>query len=231
MLLYHFDKILLIFLLIFAIKGYRKGFILSVFGFLPFLGALIGTKILNPVFNKFLRGTFIFEKITNFISEKLDFSSAITNAVSGSQTEIINNMKIPDFLKVKLIENNNSVVHEVLDTSGIQDYITKFLANGILNILCIIILFVGIYLIIKLIIRFFDTATKLPGLNFLNRVLGMIIGILKGIIIIWFVFTIMFFFIVSPAWQPLFEGIQNSILGKLLYDNNMLLAIVLSIFT
>ena len=61
-----------------AVAAWRKGFIRAVFGFLPIVAALLGTKAVSPYIGKFLRGTFLFDRMSNAIQNSMGLDTAAT---------------------------------------------------------------------------------------------------------------------------------------------------------
>ena len=82
-----------------AIHAWRKGFIRAAFGFLPMLTALAGTRFVSPYVGKFLRGTFLFDSLSGSIRESMGLDAAIREGTVRTQTEIIEAMPLPEFLK------------------------------------------------------------------------------------------------------------------------------------
>ena len=225
------DLAVLAFLLLFAIVCAAKGFVRSCLGFLPTWVALIGTYFLYPSAAKFLRTTFIFDRIQTGISEHLNIESLISEKTLETQNELIESLQLPDFLKTKLLENNNPVVYNLLDAGSIEEYIHGFLTNIAVNILSMLFVFAILFAVCWLILLTLNLITKLPVLSALNRVCGFAVGILQGVVWVW-VAGIALTFCYYSAWAaPLVAMLESSTLTLWLYEHNWLLFMVLRIFS
>ncbi len=93
------DAAVIILILVFAGIGYHKGFVMEALSFLPMLAAMIAVKFLTPVMGVLLRKTPFFGSLANSIGKSMQLDTVIGNAAMQTQTEIIQNMHLPDFLK------------------------------------------------------------------------------------------------------------------------------------
>ena len=112
-----------------AAAAFRKGFVIAALGFLPMAAALIGARFLSPYVSRFLRGTPVFGSLAESISSSMKLDEIIGEGAARTQTEIIEGMQLPGFLRDALLENNNPVIYRLFDVEGLQEYIAGFLAN------------------------------------------------------------------------------------------------------
>ncbi len=224
------DIVIIAIILFFGIKAYKSGFIMSCLSFLPSISALLVTYILQPVISNFIRSTEFYTNLKISIGEMIGINSIISDTAMQAQNEIIRNMQIPEFLKSTLIENNNPVIYGLLDVNSIQDYITGFIASILVNAVCMIVLFVVTSIVVKIIIKLLNTFSKLPVISFFNKISGLLIGIIQGLIIIWVICIALTFFYFNPSWKEFFDMLNSSMLGSYMYENNILLFMILRIF-
>ncbi len=227
------DFIVLLIVVVPAIQGYRKGFVYACLGFLPVVVSFFGAKILSPIFSKWLRATGLFDFFQKSVYQGLNLSSLweeLGEKAEQSQTNIINEMKIPDFLKSALLENNNSVVHSLFETEQLQDYIASYIANICLNVISVVVVTVALYIIMKLFLKALNIVAEIPIISTVNRMCGLAIGGAKGIFVVWFVGIVMTFFYYHEIFQQFFLLLEKSHLAAFLYHNNLLLLMVLKIF-
>ena len=211
--------------------AWRKGFIRAAFGFLPMLAALAGTHFFSPYVGKFLRGTFLFDTMSDSIRDSMGLDAAIDNGAMQAQTELIERMSLPDFLKEALLENNNPVIYQLLDVDSLKEYVAGFLANVCLNILSVILAFLLIYIVVMVVLNALHLFSKLPGLSFLNRLMGFLVGGVKGVFFVWVGFVVLTFFQCRAELDGLFAAMETTKIANLLYENNVLQQFILTIFT
>lgn len=214
-----------------AIAAWRKGFIRAAFGFLPMLAALIGTNFVSPYVGRFLRGTFLFDSLSGSIRDSMGLDAAIQEGTMRTQTEMIEAMPLPEFLKEALLENNNPVIYQLLDVDSLKEYIAGFLANVCLNILSVVLTFLLIYIAVTIVLNALHLFSKLPVLSFFNHFMGFLIGGVKGVFFVWLGFAVLTFFQCRAAFAELFGAMDATFIAKILYENNVLQNLILTIFT
>lgn len=214
-----------------AIAAWRKGFILAVLGFLPMAMALLGTRILSPYVGRFLRETFLFDKMSETIQESMGLDAVLREGAMQTQTELITAMPLPDFLKGALLENNNPVIYQLLHADSLKEYIAGFLANICMNIISVAVTFLLIYIAARVVIQALHLFSRLPVLHFLNRFSGFFVGSVKGIVCVWLGGMVLTFFQCNAAFAGLFSAMEQTVFAKYLYENNLLLHLILTIFT
>lgn len=227
---YILDLIVIVVIAGSGIIAYRKGFVTAALYFLPMVAGLIATKLFTPAVSQLLRKTPFFASLSGKISDNLQLDAVVGDAAMQTQTEIINNMKLPDFLKDTLLENNNPVIYDLLDVESLQNYVAGFLANICINIISVLLVFIVVWILMHMLLKALNLISKLPVLSFFNQTGGMLIGLLKGISIVWVCCILLTFFQCNAQFAGFFTALQASHIAKLLYENNILLLLILKIF-
>lgn len=228
---YGLDLLVLAIILGNGILAWRVGFIRAALGFVPMLAATAGTKILTPYTGKFLRETPLFESMSESIRNSMELDVAIQEGAAATQTQMIESMKLPDFLKEALLENNNPVIYELLDVNTLKEYIAGYLANTCINILSVALAFILVYIGVKLVLNALHLVSKLPVLNFINHAAGLAVGSAKGLLLVWLGCIILTFFQCNAKLSVVFAAMEKSLLAGFLYEHNILLQMILTIFT
>ena len=214
-----------------AVAAWRKGFLRAAFGFLPMLAALVGTRAASPYVGRFLRETVLFDSLSGSIRDSMGLDAAIKEGAMQTQTEIIEAMPLPDFLKEALLENNNPVVYQLLDADSLKEYIAGFLANVCLNILSVVLAFLLIYIAVTVVLNALHLFSKLPVLSFFNHFMGFLIGGIKGVFFVWLGFVVLTFFQCRADLNGVFSAMEMTYVANILYENNILQQLILTIFT
>ena len=214
-----------------AVAAWRKGLIRAVLGFLPMALALLGTKAVSPLIGRFLRETFLFDKMSDAIQNSMGLDTALQEGAMQTQTALIEAMPLPGFLKEALLENNNPVIYQLLHAETLKEYIAGYLANVCINVLSVAAAFVLIYIAVKVVIHALHLFSKLPGLNFLNRFSGFLVGGVKGLVCVWLAGIVLTFFQCRGAFAGLFSAMGHTLFAGYFYENNILLQLILTIFT
>ena len=197
---YLIDLILIAIIALFAFIGYKKGLIKVAFGLVSFILALvISIALYKPISNFIINYTPLDDKIETTISERINSSSTSSEETNNIIGNFYSNIK-------------------TTTTTAVADGISK----TIINIGCIIIVFI----ISNIILLFFkfsgDLIAKLPLIKQLNNAGGFIYGLLKGFIVIYLLLALIA--IISPIVDinNLVNTINKSIITNIMYNNNII---------
>ena len=197
---YLIDIIILCIIALSTFIGYKRGLIKVAFGLVSFLLAIIIAMILyRPISSFIINNTQIDDNIQQTIAHRLS-----SNDTTDEET---NNIVANYYSNIK----NAS-------TNAIADTISK----TIVNIGCMLVVFV-ISNIILLFFRFSgDLIAKLPLIKQFNSVGGFIYGLLKGFIVIYVFFALIA--ILSPLINinNFINIINSSIISNIMYNNNII---------
>ena len=136
--------VLLALVLIFAVQGFRKGMLRMAISMVFFLMVLGVTSWLNPYISDFVREKTtwqisIEEKCNEVLLEQLEGRDDL-QSITG-QVSYIEELPLPQTVKDKLMENNNTEIYKRLAVESFADYLGKYLSYGIINGICFLISF------------------------------------------------------------------------------------------
>lgn len=224
---YTVDIIIIIILLSSIFYFAHKGLISSILKSCSWLISILVTYLLYPFVSGLIRRTIVFDFLRETIYTVMGLDS-ISATGGSSQITAINALTLPESLKTMLIDNNNSVIYDLLNVNSLQEYIAGYIANIILNIVISILVFFIIKFGMRFVITALNIAVKLPVVRQLNSLGGGLLGLFWGVAIIWSVMAITTLLIASPVFNDLIDAINNSFLGSILYDNNFIMNVLLS---
>lgn len=212
-------------------NGYRKGFLKIALSMAALVGTIIIVSILNPYVSKFLMdNTGLYEVLHESTSEFVTeiFESQIDKEINTRTDEVfaIDHLTLPKAIREKLIEDNNSVIYDALGVSEFEEYISRYLACMILNAISFIGTLVIAGFVVKVIFVMADIIEKVPGIKGMNKLAGMLLGFLQGIIIIWIACLVVTAFGATKTGQEILSMIQDSVILSFIYNNNCLLLLV-----
>lgn len=154
----------------------------------------------------------LYKPVSNLIINTTSIDETIQNAILEKATDVIRQ------------EEESDLSNEVIDFAkdGVLDVKARELSIQIVNTGVIIILF----LIIKFLLRFVtviaNKIAKLPIINQFNKAGGLIYGLLRGIIIVYIALLLIGFAGQINKNNKLHKSINESTLGKMMYENNVL---------
>ncbi|MGN0384134.1 MAG: CvpA family protein [Eubacterium sp.] len=219
-----------------AFEGYKRGFVKMAFSMVATILIIILTYALTPTVSDIIAETDIYtgirSQIETYINEYIDDDSTnISQAGLSVQKTEINKLPIPKNLRNSLIENNTEAVYRELGVENFKAYIAESLTHMILNAITFFALFIILTALIRGLIALLDIISKLPIVNFFNRTLGTAFGLAQGIIILWIACLVLTAFGTTHWGKYALEQINNSQILSFVYNNNLLLKIVTSIFS
>ncbi|MDD6189745.1 MAG: CvpA family protein [Clostridiales bacterium] len=181
------DLILVAIIAFCAWNGYRKGFILGISGIIALIISFYGAQLVADTYSQ------------EFTSMLRPFVSGIVDgAVSEAQSENEEQYEQNDVYGVTYDALGNigilkSAAHNIAEEiaekvertgQSMREEIVNVLCSKIAYVLTAIIVFLLILIIFTVIANILNLAFKLPGLEFINDILGTVFGLAKGIILV-----------------------------------------------
>lgn len=142
------------------------------------------------------------------------------------QTELIERLPIPEALRELLIDYNNEEGYRSLGVSGFADYLIHFLATVILNVIAFIASVILVQILLHLAIGALDILAHIPLIGGLNRLLGLVLGLVQALFFLWLFFLVLSMTSATQWGLQLMDMVQSSQALSALYDSNLFLEIV-----
>ena len=194
------DIIVIAIIVLMAYLGLKTGFIRSLFNFAYFVVASLISAVVYPFVSILLKDTALAGTIRDKVSEWL--------ASKGSGVA----ENLPDFLTGGI----NKGVENATDLMATS--ITEIL----INMVSIIIVFIIVHIALKLIVRFLDIVKTVPVIRGFDKIGGILIGILNGFIVVYFLLGVAVLF----ASSEIMDMIEASYITNYMYHNNLLLKLI-----
>ena len=191
------DIIIVAIILLSTFLAYRKGLITLAIQLVAVVIAIVLTLLLyKPVSNVIINVTAIDETIQNAILEEAN--NIMTNDQEGANQV------------VETIQNN--MLPETARTISIN----------IIEGAVILILYIVIRIALKFVTALANLVSKLPILNQLNQLGGIIYGILRGVLIIYILLLLVNLSGEIEPQNHVYMAVEESYIGKVMNENNIL---------
>ena len=220
---------------IFALIGWKVGFVKSVFSLISTIAVIIITILVSPIVTNMLKSN---EKISEGIQVKLeqiiDLSGIAENLSVEEEKDplaFIENLQLPasikDTIKDSLMNTMKEKKEVATDFVGdkldsLEQYICKLFTDIILNALGFFITFILAAVAMAVLCFVLDLLSKLPVLHQLNTLAGAAIGALEGLVILWIMFIVITMLGSTDFGQNCLTMIGESEILSFLYDSNIL---------
>lgn len=187
--------------------GYKQGLVKSAIKILSFFIAIIVALVLyKPVSSLVINNTTIDDNIKNAMIEK------IKPEVSEEEQEL----DVEYYAELKIIGETTNTIEGIANSFTIK----------LIETIVLLLIFVIVKIALKFVSALTDIITKLPLLKQVNKLGGTIYGIIKGILIVYTILAVVY--LISPLIKnTVTEDINKSIITKALYNNNLILNIII----
>lgn len=212
------DLILIGIVLLSTFLGYKKGLIGVAFKIVSFIIALIVTLVLfKPISNYIITNTQLANTIENAIIEKLSTAKIEEGQIEEESTDLPN--VVVDYI--------NGGIQDTVNQA--KDSVVKVVAHNLTETAISIIVMIGIFIITRLILLFakaiLEAVSEIPIVKQFNEAGGIIYGIIRAILLIYVILAIISLILPMLDKTIILSAINNSILTKILYNNNLILMI------
>jgi uncharacterized membrane protein required for colicin V production len=178
----------LIFLLLAAWDGHRRGFIKKSVGIISLILTLTITSVASPYIAKFLQ-------------KHTPLYAVLQRGIASSKVDVF----------------------EILEIIGLGEAVSGYLAEILLQGIGFLISLMMVGILVQGIAFSLGIVARLPVLNGINRLAGLLLGLAEGILIVWIFFLVVTIFSATKTGGNLLLMIADSEVLSWIYRNNWLL--------
>ncbi len=203
-----FDVIVIAIIALCTFIGYKQGLVKSAIKILSFFIAIIVAFVLyKPVSMLIINKTSIDDSIKNTMIEK----------IKPDGIEQDEEISLEQSTPLSIIDNaTKTTIEEIADAFTIK----------LIETVTLLVIFIAVKIALKFVTALTDLITKLPILKQVNKTGGIAYGIIKGVIIVYTILAVVY--LVAPLLnKSVSENIDKSYITKTLYNNNIILKIIL----
>ena len=230
------DLVLLALLVMFVVFGAKKGFIRALLdGFSTLIAGVLAYTFVEPA-SQYAYDSFVRDMLRSSLSNALDSTTNDFGSISERIQAVM--IKIPESainFSQKLGFNVNAVITSIekanpRDKDVLIDTIMTEVADKIMmplvETVTFIVLLVAFVLVLAIIIRLFDgIVKKVPVVKETDKIFGGLLGVLKGVVVLFFACTILAFMADSSQDEQFVEIVLSSKILEFVNNNNPLLSI------
>lgn len=210
-----------------ALIGMKAGFIKTAFSLFSMIVALGLTLWISPYVNDSMRGN---EKLYHYVGTKVERILPVIekNSDKKVQEAAIDKMLLPKSIKNSLLVNNNKEVYKKLAVKSFKGYMKSYLTGIVINALAFSITFIVLLIVLWVLCFALNIISKLPLLNQINKMAGLLAGLVHGLVVVWLLFILLTVFGSSTWGQKAMEMIGNDTILSMIYNNNFILKFITS---
>jgi len=201
-----FDIIVIAIIALSTFIGYKQGLVKSAIKILSFFIAIVVALVLyKPVSSIIIKTTPIDDNIKSVMIEK------ITPEGVKQEQEV----EVPDNIGLKFIGEATNTIEGIADAFAVK----------LIETVTILLIYIIVKIALKFVTALTDLITKLPLIKQINKAGGTAYGIIKGVILVYTILAVVY--LLAPLLnKTVSENIDQSIITKTLYNNNIILNII-----
>lgn len=148
------------------VLGYRKGFIKMSAAFVSIVASLIITRITLPYAIAYVNRN---EILRNILSERVQNIIILEKGEDAASD----------------INHQIDIFYDLIGIDKLTDFLGEKAAEFIISVLTFLFVLIVVSLLIRIIFKALDLIVSVPGLSFINRILGGGLGLFEGLVYIW----------------------------------------------
>ena len=208
-------------------EGYRNGMVRMVFSMVILVVVLTAGSFITPYMKVILcEYTDMEEQLRQsceeYIRQKTEEQIAATTAgMTGPAAEI--GLLFPEELMDELAVYGGNAINDIVDHTGLYQELSAGVADFVVGGVAYFLSVSLVFLICYLLMRILNLLTMLPGIKAANKFFGLILGLGKGLLIVWLMLYLISLFCASSRGGQLFTYISDSTFLSWLYHHNFIM--------
>ena len=201
--------IIILIIAFFVIRGLKIGLVKAIFDLLSFFIVGILTWFLYPTVSKFLISTSLYDIIHNWLSSTLQNNNLLFTSIPEFLSEL------PSFVKESIVVSSKNAIDNLLSTA------TDALAVLTVNVISIIILFIGLSILAFFVRKLGTFINKIIIIGPINMILGAFFGFVQGIFICYLIIMVISYFPTTKIYDFVGKDMEKSYICKIMYNENV----------
>lgn len=157
--------------------GYRKGLVRMSVNIVSIVVSLIATRMLLPTVQSWIDQNPVMRELVAQRVEKIAFGEG---PAAGAASESVD------------------LFYQLLGLDKLTDYIADRITGMLVSVITFVLLLIVVTLLVKLAFAILQRVVELPVLNFMNRTLGAVLGLVESIVYVWIFLIVISFLPENP---------------------------------
>ena len=210
--------------------GFSKGALHVIYTLVAWAAVLIFVMFATPYVESWLtEHTQLDERIEDSCEKKLhEIIGEKIDKTKKEQNLDELGLDLPSGVQKKL-EESREKVDGTLEKSGFYHSLAGRTSKLAMHAAAFIVVLLAALIVFHLLAKVLDLVNHIPVIGGVNHLLGAAAGFGKGILIIWIIFALVALLGTTPAGAAIASSIMRSPLLAWLYENNLLLTVLLKL--
>ena len=212
---------------IIALWGFYRGAMRTVISISILIISIAAAVFVSPKVNDMFTSSKTVNAMAMQRSEKF-VEARIRNLEDGSgDLDWAEYLPLPEGVMDVVREGDPAVVGLLLRTETVKTYLSELISGFLIRILSIIVTFIVTYLLMCIVRIILAAVSEAPVISGLNHFAGLILGVIKGAVIIWILFALLrLSYIVGGTESALLGEVRESEVLSVMYAYNPVFTIL-----
>ncbi|MBR3171468.1 MAG: CvpA family protein [Lachnospiraceae bacterium] len=212
---------------IIALWGFYRGAMRTVISISILIISIAAAVFVSPKVNDMFTSSKTVNAMAMQRSEKF-VEARIRNLEDGSgDLDWAEYLPLPEGVRDVVREGDPAVVGLLLRTETVKTYLSELISGFLIRILSIIVTFIVTYLLMCIVRIILAAVSEAPVISGLNHFAGLILGVIKGAVIIWILFALLrLSYIVGGTESALLGEVRESEVLSVMYAYNPVFTIL-----
>ena len=212
---------------IIALWGFYRGAMRTVISISILIISIAASVFISPRVNDMLMSSETVNAMAMQRSEK--FVDARIGSLEDGSSDLgwAEYLPLPEGVRDVVREGDTEVVSLLLRTDTVKTYLAELISGFLIRIFSIIVTFILAYLIMCIVRIILAAISEAPVISGLNHFAGLILGVVKGAVIIWIFFALLrLSYIVGGSESVLLDQVRESEVLEMMYTYNPVFTIL-----
>ena len=217
------------------IRGYKKGFLRMLYAMVSWIVMFFLVSWATPYVNTYLKdNTMLYQKIAEYCERSIQekAQSSLTDQTQNFIDEQTGQVKdlgvaLPDTVMNEIAKKTAEAAGDIVESSGIYQQIAYSLADFILNGISFFLTLGTAMIILHILSRMVGVVSRIPVIRGVNRYLGMGVGAIFGMVVVWIAFYLIALCGTSETGKMLIAYIYENSFLTYIYEHNFIITLVL----
>lgn len=205
---------------VFGFIGHARGFIKMVLSVLSLILTLYVATLISPYISTWLQQTNLYNSV--YEGTYTYVNDVLRQSAVGDIQSAMNELQLPENIQHYVLAGEGVLMDKV----GIAQVIAERLTAMVFDVLVFLVTFLGAMIIIKLLFAAANLMSHLPIIHGVNKIAGLVIGILEGLVVVWVFFIVISLTNGSEFAYNMYTQINDSAFLTFLYNKNIVMALL-----
>lgn len=212
----------------FGLVGMKTGLIKMMFSLVSTIVALLVAIVFSPTVANVVENN---TGVHDFLTHKVDSMLEVIVPEADIEFDYIEDLPLPEVIKDVLRGDSSTLQAVSAQKQAVKAYVCERIASIIISSIAFAVTFLVALLVLIIVCRMLNLISKLPVLNEINHIAGLVAGLAEGVLVIWIFFIVLTVFAGTEFGGNAMRMISENAILSYLYDNNWLYHFILVILS